>query len=785
MFKNHYRKMLMTVILLATPAPLTPAEQSPADRSSELLWYRQPAQQWIEALAVGNGRLGAMVFGKTDEERIQFNEDTVWAGGPYPPDKDSDGPTVLPKIRKLVFEGKYQEAQALFGPAMKVRAWGYSPYQPCGDLLLSFPGHQKVTDYRRALDLDTAIATVTYQLGEVKFTREVFASPVDQAIVVRLQADKPGQINFIAKLNGAHKTNGKVEGKLLVMSGSTGGQLKYQARLKTTARGGKVTLRGDQVTVTNADSATLLIVAASNFVNYKDVSGDPQARTRNYLARIGNKAYSQLRRDHITEHQRLFRRVKLNFAPSNNSKLPTDLRLKNFAQGQSDPQLAALMFQFGRYLLICSSRPGTQPANLQGIWNENPRPSWDCKYTTNINVEMNYWPIEVGNLSECFEPFVAMLQDWSETGAHNAKIHYGARGWVQHFNSDIWRITSPMGDGYFGTWASAGAWCSSHLWEHYLFHQDKQFLQRVYPIMKGAAQFFLDTLVEHPQHKWLVTCPSASPENWYKVGLNPRKWDPARFEDGSQTTICAGPTMDMQLLRYLFDSCIKASEILGRDEQFRAQLRQTRRRLAPNQIGRLGQLQEWLEDWDDPTDTHRHFSHLWGMYPGNEISIRTTPKLANAVRQSLIFRGEKGTGFGHTWQMCLWARMYEADTAHRLFRNLISDNTCLNLFSKCYTTLQMDGSSGCTAGIAEMLLQSHAGEIHLLPALPETWATGSVQGLRARGGFEVNISWKDGKLEKTVIRSLNGRDFKVRYGVKVIKFETEAGKSYTITAGRF
>jgi len=749
---------------------------NPPGRSGMKLWYRQPAEHWLEALPVGSGRLGAMVFGKIQSERIQFNEDTVWTGGPYKSVDNSEGPAKLPQIRRLVFEGKYLEAQNMFGPAMKVEEWGYKSYQPVGDLWLSFDGHENASDYRRELNLDTAIAGVTYRVGDVKFTREVFSSPVDQAIVVRLTANEPGKISFAAKISGAHKTNATCEGNLLVLHGSTGGPLRYEARLKTIAEGGTVTAGDGAVGVKDADSATLLLVAASNFVNYKDLSGDPGERTKKYLAEISSKTYEQLRSEHIREHRRLFHRVQFELPATEASRLPTDERLKKFAGG-NDPQLAALFFQFGRYLLISSSRPGSQPANLQGIWNESLTPSWDCKYTTNINAEMNYWPTEVCNLSECLEPFVAMVEDWAETGSYTAQHHYGARGWVQHFNSDIWRVTAPMGGGYFGTWHCGGAWCCWNLWEHYLFTGDKLYLRRIYPVIKGAAQFFLDTLQEHPRRKWLVTCPSNSPENWYKVGDNPRRWDPKKFERGEMTTICAGPTMDMQILRHLFDSCITASEILSVDEEFRRQLQETRRRLAPNQIGRHGQLQEWLEDWDDPEDKHRHFSHLWGMYPGKEISIHETPELARAVRKSLVMRGEGGTGFGMTWQMCLWARMYEGDTAYRLFKNSVAQNTCPNLFSKCYTTLQVDGSFGCTAGIAEMLLQSYASEIHLLPALPKAWPTGSIKGLRARGGFEVDIVWKDGKLTAATIRSMLGNKCKVRYGSTVADPPGRAGKS--------
>lgn len=771
----------VVVVLCCCGAGAADADKSanPEDTLRPLvLWYDEPATKWEEALPIGNGRLGAMVYGNVKDERIPLNEDRVWEGEPYKPVAQSDGPKVLPKIRKLIFVGKYLEAQKLFGPAMKIRdEWGFSSYQFVGDMLLSFAGHEKIENYRRELDLDTAIVRVSYKSDGVTYVRELFASPVDQTIVIRLTADKPGRLSFTAKIKGAHKTNATGEGGVLVLRGSTGGPLKYEARLKTIAQGGTATIAEDAVVVKDADAATILLVAATNLVNYKDLSGDPQERTKKYLAAINNKSYEELRKDHIAEHQRLFRRVELKLEATEVSKLPTDERLKKF-DGNNDPDLTALYFQFGRYLLMSSSRPGSEPVNCQGIWNDKLQPAWDSRYCTNINVEMAYWPAEVCNLGECLEPLVGMIKDWYVTGTHTAKLHYGARGWVHHFNSDLWRMTAPFGGGYFGTWATAGPWCCQHLWEHYLFTGDKDFLREVYPIMKGSAMFFVDTLQEHPNGDWLVTCPSNSPENWYKIGDNPKGWDPKMFEKGLISTICAAPTIDMQLLRHLFANCIEASKILGVDEQFSKQLAQMRKRLVPNQIGQYGQLQEWMDDWDYPTDQHRHFSHVWGMYPGNEISVRKTPELAKAVKKSLQMRGEGGVGFGMAWQTCIWARMYEAETAQRLFNNLIHQNTFSNLFNHCYKVLVVDGNLGATAAIAEMLMQSHEGEINLLPAIPKALSKGSVKGLLARGGFEVDIQWANGSLTSTSIKSKLGNDCRIRYGEKVISFETKKDKTY-------
>jgi len=807
---------LTAVLLLATGSRALERAKTGSDPATRL-WYNHPADKWENAFPVGNGRLGAMVFGKTDEEEIQLNEETYWSGGPYST-VVKGGFETLPEIRKHVFDGNYKMAHILFGRGLMGYPVEQMKYQSLGRLILRFPSKEALTDYRHELDLDAAVVRTEYSQGGVRFTREVFASPIDQVIVVRLTADRPGRISFKAQLQGerneAHSNYATdyfsmdglspdgliVRGKSADYMGVTGA-LRYESRLKALPEGGTMSLDWDELSVTGADAVTLLVAAATNFVSYKDVSGDPRARVEAVLSPTAGRSFEALKAAHLDEHRRLFRRVTMTLPETPNSLLPTDERLKSF-DGANDPALGALVFQFGRYLLISSSRPGTQPANLQGIWNKDMNPMWDSKYTTNINTEMNYWPAEVGNLAECAEPLFRMIRELTDQGSQVARENYGAGGWVFHQNTDLWRVAAPMDGPSWGTFATGGAWLATHLWEHYLFTGDKAFLAEYYPILKGSAEFFLDFLIPHPRYGWLVTNPSTSPENFPAVpGQAPFFDEVTTFR--TTTSICAGSTIDMAILNELFGAVAEAADILGVDRDLKARVLAARSQLAPLQIGRKGNLQEWLEDWDETEKSHRHISGLWDLFPGRRISARRMPQFAEGSKVVLEQRGLPGNGWASAWKTACWARLGDGAKALENFTYAMHHYTTTSLFSICSRAMQVDGSFGMSAAVAEMLLQSHENELAFLPALPAAWKDGEVKGLVARGGFEVGLRWKDGRISEVTLLAKNGRTCRVRSAAPLkvavrgrsvsvrrpepdlIEFKTEPGAVYTLTpAGR-
>lgn len=765
------------------------------------LWFDKPAVNFTQSLPIGNGRLGAMIFGGVDDEKIVLNEISLWSGSKQ--DADREGASkVLGEIRRLLLEGKNAEAEKLVNANFICQGAGsgrgrgkdapYGCYQTLGTLKLRFPVASDVRGYRRELDLSRAMARVEYEAGGVRYVREAFASAPDQAILIRLTASRKGALSFEARLERGERATVTSAGNFgLLMKGQLsdgrgGGGMKFAARLTGAVKGGSLKSADGVLKVEGAEEAVLLVTAATDYQGFAGrQSKDAEAAAAQDEAAAGRKRYAAMLTAHVADYKRFFDRVTIDLG-AGNSLLPTPARLKAAWEGAADPGLAALYFQYGRYLLISSSRPGGLPANLQGLWAEEIQTPWNGDYHLDINIQMNYWPAEVGNLSDLHGPMFALIESLVQPGTKTAQAYYGARGWVAHVITNVWGYTSPGESASWGATTSGSAWLCQHLWDHWLFTRDRRFLEKCYPVLKGCARFYADMLIEEPKHKWLVTAPANSPENTF------------RTVDGQRSSVCMGPTVDMQLLRYVFGACIEASTLLGTDNDFRDELQMKMERLAPSRVGPDGRLMEWLEPYEEPEPHHRHVSHLWGVYPGSEITPEETPDLAAAAKKSLDRRGDLSTGWSLAHKINLWARLGDGDRAHKLLRMLMAPvgaastgfnmtnggGSYDNLFD-AHPPFQIDGNFGGAAGIAEMLLQSHNGVVRLLPALPAAWPAGKVTGLCARGGLTVDLTWGGGNLSEAVLSSVRGGAVKVSYRGHSKDLELKKGDRVRLSAGAF
>jgi alpha-L-fucosidase 2 len=743
------------------------------------LRYHEPAAKWTEALPVGNGRIGAMVFGGIEEERLQINEATLWGGGPH----DYTNPEShahLAEIRQLIFEGKVREAEELSASLMgdpKV----ITPYQPFCDLRLHFGGQAQATTYSRELDLDEAAETTSYRIGDVRFERQVFVSYPDQMLVIRLTASEPGQLTFGVSLDSPQpgtqleststnklRLTGQIQprqnpARTWTASWDQPG-LKFAAVLQVVADGGSVRAGGKGLEVSAANAVTILFSNATSFRDYRDMGGDALATAEGYVQQASARPFSELRRRHEEDFHSLFDRVRLRLGDENTSET-TDRRIADFVKAE-DPSLLALYFEFGRYLLISSSRPGGQPANLQGIWNEDLLPAWGSKWTTNINLQMNYWEADAGDLWETEQPLWALIRDLRVTGAETARVEYGSKGWVLHHSTDLWRATSPV-DGPWGIWPTGAVWLANQMWDHYLFSNDRAFLEtQAYPAMKEAAEFALTSMVEAPPGTpvagRLVTNPSASPENQYVL-------------EGKGHYLTYAPTMDVEMIRQLFEDCERAARLLGKDAEFAARLEAAQKRLPALKIGGRGQLQEWVEDYEEVEPAHRHVSHLWALFPGHDISLQATPELAAAAKKSLELRGDGGTGWSTVWRVALWARLHNPEHAYNNLKILMTRSTLPDMLD-LHPPFQIDGNLGGPAVISEMLVQSNESEIDVLPALPKQWPEGSLTGVRLRGGATLDVAWKDGRLTECKLRCDRAMKYRVMYGDRSVLVELKSNK---------